>query len=231
MSSNQLTARHISINSNFHLSQIIRKGFEKPEYFTTLSEKIDTMQNFPIYIEDTPSMDIRDIVSKARILKRKYDIKILIVDYIQLVVDKTKVNQREQEISSITRNLKLIAKELNIPVIALSQLNRSVETRTDKHPKLSDLRESGAIEQDADIVTFLYRHEYYYPDSPLDDWLVEKGANAEFSFAKYREGSLETIGIHFDGNKVKYSDPQEYDEYANDIPKMNPNDDENFYDA
>ena len=231
MSTNQLTARHISINSNFHLSQIIRKGFEKPEYFTTLSEKIDTMQNFPIYIEDTPSMDIRDIVSKARILKRKYDIKILIVDYIQLVVDKTKVNQREQEISSITRNLKLIAKELNIPVIALSQLNRSVETRTDKHPKLSDLRESGAIEQDADIVTFLYRHEYYYPDSPLDDWLVEKGANAEFSFAKYREGSLETIGIHFDGNKVKYSDPQEYDEYANDIPKMNPNDDENFYDA
>ena len=80
-------------------------------------------------------------------------------------------------------------------------------------------------------MTFLYRHEYYYPDSPLDDWLVEKGANVEFSFAKYREGFLETIGIHFDGNKVKYSDPQEYDEYANDIPKMNPNDDENFYDA
>ena len=80
-------------------------------------------------------------------------------------------------------------------------------------------------------MTFLYRHEYYYPDSPLDDFLVEKGANAEFSFAKYREGSLETIGIHFNGNKVKYSDPQEYDEYPNDIPKMNPNDDENFYDA
>jgi len=231
MSTNQLTARHISINSNFHLSQIIRKGFEKPEYFTTLSEKIDTMQNFPIYIVDTPSMDIRDIVSKARILKRKYDIKILIVDYIQLVVDKTKANQREQEISSITRNLKLIAKELNIPVIALSQLNRAVETRPNKRPKLSDLRESGAIEQDADIVSFLYRHHYYYPDTPLDDWLVNEGANAEFSFAKYREGSLETIGLHFDGNKVKYSDPQEHDQYADDIPKMYPNDDDNFYDA
>jgi replicative DNA helicase len=115
-----------------------------------------------------------------------------------------------------------------MPVIALSQLNRSVETRTDKHPKLSDLRESGAIEQDADIVTFLYRHEYYYPDAPLDDWLVNKGANAEFSFAKYREGSLETIGLHFDGNKVKYSDPEEYDEYANDIPKIDTNDDNIF---
>jgi len=228
MSSNQLSARTIANNSNFHLSQLIRKGFEKPEYFNTLSSKIDTMKHFPIYIEDTPSMDIRDIVSKARIMKRKHDIKILIVDYIQLIVDKTKANNREQEISSITRNLKLIAKELNIPVIALSQLNRSVETRTDKHPKLSDLRESGAIEQDADIVTFLYRHEYYYPDSPLDDWLVNKGANAEFSFAKYREGSLKTIGLHFDGNKVKYSDPQEYDEYANDIPKMDPNDDNPF---
>ena len=74
-------------------------------------------------------------------------------------------------------------------------------------------------------MTFLYRHEYYYPDSPLDDFLVEKGANAEFSFAKYREGSLETIGIHFNGNKVKYSDPQEYDEYANDIPMSDTNDD------
>jgi replicative DNA helicase len=228
MSSNQLSARTIANNSNFHLSQLIRKGFEKPEYFNTLSSKIDKMKDFPIYIEDTPSMDIRDIVSKARIMKRKHDIKILIVDYIQLIVDKTKANNREQEISSITRNLKLIAKELNIPVIALSQLNRSVETRTDKHPKLSDLRESGAIEQDADIVTFLYRHEYYYPDSPLDDWLVNKGANAEFSFAKYREGSLKTIGLHFDGNKVKYSDPQEHDEYADDIPKMNPNDDNIF---
>jgi len=228
MSSNQLSARTIANNSNFHLSQLIRKGFEKPEYFNTLSSKIDTMKHFPIYIEDTPSMDIRDIVSKARIMKRKHDIKILIVDYIQLIVDKTKANNREQEISSITRNLKLIAKELNIPVIALSQLNRSVETRTDKHPKLSDLRESGAIEQDADIVTFLYRNEYYYPDAPLEDRLVEKGANAEFSFAKYREGSLETIGLHFDGNKVKYSDPQEHDEYENDIPKMDPNDDNPF---
>lgn len=213
MSSNQLSARTIAINSNYHLSQLIRKGFEKPEYFDRLISKIDKMKDFPLYIEDTPSMDIRDIVSRARLLKRKHDIKILIVDYIQLIVDKTKANNREQEIASITRNLKLIAKELNIPVIALSQLNRSVETRTDKRPKLSDLRESGAIEQDADIVTFLYRDHYYYPDKELDDWLLIKGANAEFSFAKYREGSLETIGLHFDGNKVKYSDPEDPDKY------------------
>jgi len=228
MSSNQLSARTIAINSNFHLSQLIRKGFEKDKYFNTLTSKIDSMKNFPLYIEDTPSMDIRDIVSKARIMKRKHDIKILIVDYIQLIVDKTKQNNREQEISSITRNLKLIAKELNIPVIALSQLNRSVETRTDKRPKLSDLRESGAIEQDADIVTFLYRHHYYYPDSPLDDWLLNKGANAEFSFAKYREGSLETIGLHFDGSRVKYEDPEEMQANDGVMPNIDINNDDPF---
>lgn len=226
MSSNQLSARTIAINSNFHLSQLIRKGFEHDKYFTTLSNTVDKMKEFPIYIEDTPSMDIRDIVSKARIMKRKHDIQILIVDYIQLIVDKTKANNREQEIASITRNLKLIAKELNIPVIALSQLNRSVEQRTDKRPKLSDLRESGAIEQDADIVTFLYRHHYYYPDTSLEPWLEQMNANAEFSFAKYREGSLETIGLHFDAAKVKYSDPDEnqFNKYDA-VPVMNPNDD------
>ena len=229
MSSNQLSARTIAINSNFHLSQLIRKGFEKDEYFVKLSSTVNQMKEFPIYLEDTPSMDIRDIVSKARIMKRKYDIQILIVDYIQLIVDKTKANNREQEIASITRNLKLIAKELNIPVIALSQLNRSVEQRTDKRPKLSDLRESGAIEQDADIVTFLYRHHYYYPDTPLEDWLENMNANAEFSFAKYREGSLETIGLHFDAAKVKYSDPDENRINASDpMPMMDPNDDEPF---
>ncbi|HET8886802.1 MAG TPA: replicative DNA helicase [Salinimicrobium sp.] len=232
MSTQQLAARTVAINSNFHLSQLIRDGFAQDKYFVTLQKKQNEMNKFPIYIDDNPSLDIRDIIAKARIWKRKHNIQILFVDYIQLVSDKSKGNNREQEIASISRSLKGLAKELSVPVIALSQLSRAVETRTDKHPKLSDLRESGAIEQDADIVTFLYRHHYYYPDAELDSQLVEQGANAEFSFAKYRSGSLETKGLHFDANKVKYSDPEENknNEWnANDLPKMDPTGNDNFF--
>ena len=230
MSINQLAARTVAIDSNFHLSQLIRDGFEKDKYFITLRMKKDEMSKYPLYIDDTPSQDIRDIISKARIWKRKHDIKILILDYIQLATDKSKGNNREQEISSISRSLKMLAKELNIPVIALSQLSRQVESRTDKHPKLSDLRESGAIEQDADIVTFLYREHYYNPGAALPEELVQIGANAEFAFAKYREGSLETKGLFFDANKVKYMDPEEYEEteYEDSLPKLDPNDDNPF---
>lgn len=224
MSIQQLAARTVSINSNFHLSQLMRDGFTKDKYFATLLSKKDEMSKYPIYIDDSPNLDIRDIVAKARIWKRKYDIQILVVDYIQLISDKTKGNNREQEIASISRNLKNIAKELNIPVIALSQLSRAVEQRVDKHPKLSDLRESGAIEQDADIVTFLYREHYYNPEAELPEELVSQGANAEFSFAKYRAGSLTTAGLYFDGNKVKYSDPEERQQQWNesDVPLGDP---------
>lgn len=221
MSTQQLAARTVAINSNFHLSQLIRDGFEKDEYFSTLMHRTNEMRKFPIHIDDRPSLDIRDIITKARIWKRKHNIKILFVDYIQLASDKSKGSHREQEISSISRNLKMLAKELNIPVIALSQLSRSVETRQDKHPKLSDLRESGAIEQDADIVGFLYREHYYNPDAELPMELTSIGANAEFNFAKYRSGSLETKGLYFDSNKVKYMDPEELNEKwsSNDLPK------------
>jgi replicative DNA helicase len=229
MSTTQLAARTVAINSNFHLSQLIRDGFEKDKYFATLRNRTDEMRKFPVFIDDTPSLDIRDIVSKARIWKRKHDIKILFVDYIQLASDRTKGNNREQEIASISRNLKMLAKELNIPVIALSQLSRNVETRTDKHPKLSDLRESGAIEQDADIVTFLYREHYYNPGIELPYELSSIGANAEFNFAKYRSGSLETKGLYFDANKVKYMDPEEYEaDIVHAIPNINPKDDNPF---
>lgn len=233
MSTQQLAARTVAINSNYHLSQLIRKGFEKIEYFRGLKETTNEMRKFPIYIDDTPAMDIRDIIAKARIWKRKYDVQIIIVDYIQLVTDKTKGNNREQEIASISRNLKMLAKELNIPVIALSQLSRNVETRTDKHPKLSDLRESGAIEQDADIVSFLYREHYYNPDADLPFELTSIGANAEFNFAKYREGSLETKGLYFDSNKVKYMDPDEKEEdhwmvEEKPLPKLDPEDNNPF---
>jgi len=120
-------------------------------------------------------------------------------------------------IENETRNLKMLAKELDIPVLALSQLSRSVEARTDKHPKLSDLRESGAIEQDADIVTFIYREHYYNPDAVLSPEMQSMGANAELNFAKYRSGSLETKALYFDKNKVKFMDPSEV-ETEDDVP-------------
>lgn len=224
MSTQQLAARTVAIDSNFHLTQLIRDGFEKDKYFLSLRERTTEMKKYPVYIDDSANLDIRDIVSKARHWKRKHDIQILFVDYIQLATDKTKGSNREQEIASISRGLKMLAKELGIPVIALSQLSRQVETRTDKRPKLSDLRESGAIEQDADIVTFLYRPEYYNEENPAH--LEEQNANAEFSFGKYRAGSLATLGLHFQGDKAKYSDPSEWKqdhEEWHDIPQGDPN--------
>lgn len=204
MSKNQLVTRLIAANSHFHLNQLFKHGFDKQEYFIKFLEVKDEMQKFPIYF-DEESTDIRHIYARARLWKRKYDIKLLVVDYIQLASDKTK-SHREQEISSISRNLKRLAKELHIPVIAISQLNREVENRSNKRPKLSDIRESGAIEQDADIITFIYRPEYY--KLPLDKEFEDMGANAEFNFAKYRNGSLDRIGLYFDANKTKFMDPE-----------------------
>lgn len=209
MSIEQLAARIVAINTNFHLTQILKKGFEKDEYFITLQSSLPMMKDFPIYVDDRPGLTITQVMSKARTWKRKYDIKILFIDYLQLMSGNadSKMN-REQEISTISRRLKHLAKELNIPVIALSQLSREVETRTDKRPRLSDLRESGSIEQDADIVMFLFRPEYY--GMPLSPELKDMNANSELIFAKYRQGSLETKGLYFIGDKAKFIDPTEY---------------------
>lgn len=234
MSIHQLTARTVAINSNFHLSQLIRDGFTKDKYFTTLRERTESMSKFLFMVDDRPALDIREIVTKARMWHRKHGIKILFIDYLQLIKDKTKSNNREQEISSISQQLKGLAKELDIPVIALAQLSRSVETRGgDKRPRLSDLRESGAIEQDADIVTFLYRPAYYGIE--VEQEFAEQGANAEWSFGKYRAGSLSTLGLYFDENKVKYMDPEDFhneDHFIESdnqsLPRIDPNNDNPF---
>lgn len=209
MSIVQLAARLVAINSNFHLSQLIKKGFEKDEYFLTLINVQNAMNSLQIHIDDSAGLSVHQLQMKARMWKRKYGIKALFVDYIQLMNGDSKLGgNREQEISTITRKLKQLAKELNIPVIALSQLSRAVETRGgDKRPRLSDLRESGAIEQDADAVIFIYRPEYYglEPDSDLSDL----GANTELAFAKYRTGSLETKGLWWQGDKTKFMDVED----------------------
>jgi len=215
MSAQQLATRTVAINSNFHLTQLLRDGFEKSSYFTTLVSKVHGMKKFKIHINDTASMDIKDIIAQARLWKRKHNIGILFVDYIQLATDKSKSNNREQEIASISRSLKKIAKELDIPVIALSQLSRKVEERGgEKRPKLADIRESGAIEQDADIVTFIYRPEYYGLEVTED--LLQMNANTELIFAKYRNGSLETKGLYFETNKAKFMDPEQHHQHQPD---------------
>lgn len=209
MSAVQLITRTVAIDTDFHLTQLTKKGFEKSDYFVTLNAHKHRMKDFPIYIDDTASPDIRTVQATLRMWKRKYDIKIAIIDYLQLLSDSTKSGNREQEIASISRKLKALAKELEIPIIALSQLSRAVESRgSSKRPMLSDLRESGAIEQDADMVTFIYRPEYY--NIEVDEELEAMGANTEIIFAKYRGGAPgTTIGLHWQGDKTRFEDPAE----------------------
>lgn len=212
MSAVQLIGRMVAIDTDFHLRQLTKTGFEKQEYFQTLSKHKHRMKKYPVFIDDVPSPDIRHVQATARMWKRKHNIKILIIDYLQLVGDATKAGNREQEIASISRKLKGLAKELDIPVVALSQLSRAVENRgSSKRPTLSDLRESGAIEQDADMVKFIYRPEYYHIEIDDRDPVFSDGANTEIIYAKYRGGAPGTsIGLYFQGDKTKFMDVAEW---------------------
>ncbi|PWL27108.1 MAG: replicative DNA helicase [Fluviicola sp. XM-24bin1] len=197
MSSVQLVKRLISSETRLPAEKL-RKGDLRDDEFQQLHSRITKLSTAPIYIDDTPGISVFDLRAKCRRLKMQYDIQIVIIDYLQLMTAGGSKGQgnREQEISTISRSIKEIAKELNVPVIALSQLSRSVEQRGgDKRPVLSDLRESGAIEQDADIVSFIYRPEYY---GFLQD--EEGNSNAgvgEIIVAKHRNGGLENIRLRF----------------------------------
>ena len=206
MSNTQVMLRLISAEAEIDSSKL-RKGELDRADWEALNSKLSSLENAPIYIDDTPGLTILELRSKARKLKAQHGIRLLIVDYLQLMSAGTgRIGMnREQEIAAISRSLKTVAKELNIPVIALSQLSRSVETRGgDKRPMLSDLRESGSIEQDADVVTFLYRPEYY---DFLED---EKGEStqglAEVIIAKNRSGSLETVVLRFIGKYTRFAE-------------------------
>lgn len=209
MSTQQLVTRMVACNSHFHLNQLFRTGFDKSKYFEQYLELKNTMKDYPAYFDDK-SMDLTEVVAKGRLWHRKYGIKLLIIDYLQLMHygGLKKGGNREQEISSISGALKRLAKELDIPVIALSQLSRAVETRgSSKRPMLSDLRESGSIEQDADVVGFIYRPGYY--NIEVDEDMEAMGANAEFILAKHRNGGLDRKGLFFDENKTKFMDPDD----------------------
>ncbi|MEM9052065.1 MAG: replicative DNA helicase [Bacteroidota bacterium] len=202
MSSIQLVNRLISGETGIR-GEKIRKGNLEDHEFTQLHTRIKKLSNAPIFIDDTPSLSVFELRAKARRLKSKHDIQLIIVDYLQLMTAGSDKGNREQEISTISRSIKTIAKELNIPIIALSQLSRAVETRGgDKKPMLSDLRESGAIEQDADIVSFIYRPEYY--DLDQDEEGNSLLGIGQVIIAKHRNGALDTVSLKFVKDFAKF---------------------------
>lgn len=168
----------------------LRSGFLNLEDWPKLTASASQLSDAPIYIDDTPGISILELRAKARRLKARHDIKLLILDYLQLMKGSGRSENRQQEISEISRSLKDLARELNIPVLAISQLSRAVESRADHRPQLSDLRESGAIEQDADLVVLLLREEYYHPNE-------ENRGIAEVIIAKQRNGPVGTIKLRF----------------------------------
>ena len=179
-------------------SNKVRTGKLEEDDWVKLAETIGPLSEAEIYIDDTPGISVMEIRAKCRKLKLEKNIGMVVIDYLQLFQGSSKrIGSREQEISEISRSLKILAKELNVPVIALSQLSRAVEQRPDHRPMLSDLRESGAIEQDADIVMFLYRDDYYNEDS-------EKKDIAEVIIAKHRAGSTGTVELLWLGSYTKF---------------------------
>jgi replicative DNA helicase len=219
MSSLQLVNRLIASETEISAEKL-RKGTLQEHEFHQLHSRINRLSEAPIFIDDTPALSIFELRAKCRRLKAQHGIELIIIDYLQLMSaggENTKSGgNREQEISTISRSLKGLAKELDVPIIALSQLNRSVETRGgDKRPQLSDLRESGAIEQDADLVTFIYRPEYYNI-TQYDNGESTLGIG-EIIVAKHRNGALDSVKLRFHGHLAKFDnlDSYEFDETGN----------------
>jgi replicative DNA helicase len=208
MSSIQLVNRLIAGEAELD-SEKIKKGQLADHEWAQLVHKTAKLSKAPLFVDDTPALSILELRAKCRKLKAQHDIQLIVIDYLQLMSGDSKGGNfggnREQEIASISRALKKIAKELSVPVIALSQLSRAVETRGgDKRPQLSDLRESGAIEQDADMVMFLYRPEYYGITED-EDHNSTQGVG-EVIIAKHRNGSLDTVKLRFIGRFTKFTD-------------------------
>lgn len=208
MANVQLVQRLISMEAEINSSKLRSGRLEEFEW-RKLHSAVEKLAQLPIYIDDTPGINIFELRAKCRRLKQNHQISMIIIDYLQLMAGSPtdKRGNREQEISSISRALKGLAKELHVPVIALSQLSRAVESRGgDKRPQLSDLRESGAIEQDADIVTFIYRPGYY---GLGDDKLNVPEDLTEIIISKHRNGGLGTVNLKFVSHFVKFEDPGE----------------------
>ena len=215
MSKEQLTQRMLCSEAEID-SQRVKTGNLQSKDWEKLANAMNALAQAPIYIDDTSGSTITDIRAKCRRLKmQEKNLGLIMIDYLQLMESAGR-EDRMQQISAISRGLKILAKELDIPVIALSQLSRAVESRTDKRPMLSDLRESGSIEQDADIVMFIYRDEYYRKSDEDDDETISKAASkgeSEIIIAKHRNGSIGNVKLLFQGNITKFKNPIKTDAF------------------
>lgn len=225
MSAEQLAMRLLAAEARIS-SHSLQRGNLNNEEFATLVQKSQDLARLPFHIDDTPALSISAVRTRARRMKRVHNLSLLVVDYLQLLRGSSSNSQqnRVQEISEITQGLKAIAKELQIPVIALSQLSRAVEQREDKRPQLADLRESGSIEQDADLVMFVYREEYYLgrqeprPDTNEHaEWQqrMEKiHGLAQVIIAKHRNGAIGTVDLHFHGEFTQFENRVQGEHHA-----------------
>jgi replicative DNA helicase len=205
MSKEQLSMRMLSSEARLDSTRL-RSGFISQEDWLRITEAASNLSNAPIFIDDSPVLTAMEIRAKARRLKLDKNVGLIIIDYIQLMQGRRSAERRELEISEISRALKALAKELNLPVVALSQLNRMLEQRSDKRPQLSDLRESGALEQDADVVTFIYRDEVYNKDENNPN----KG-KAEIIISKQRNGPIGMVPLVFLNTYTRFENPASQD--------------------
>ena len=186
MSRSEITMRMLSAEARVALNNI-RAGTLNDEEWARLARRMGEISDAPLFIDDSPNLSLMEIRAKARRLKQRHDLKLIVIDYLQLMTSGKRVENRQQEVSEFSRQLKLLAKELNVPIIAISQLNRSPEQRSDKKPLLSDLRESGSIEQDADVVILLHRDDLYDNQN--------RSGEADLIVAKHRNGPTRTITV------------------------------------
>ena len=187
MSKVEIVMRLLSAEARVPL-HVLRSGQLSDDDWTKLARRMGEISEAPLYVDDTPNMNLMEIRAKARRLKQRHDLKLVVVDYLQLMSSPKRTESRQQEVAELSRGLKLLAKEIDCPVVAVSQLNRGPEQRNDKRPQLSDLRESGSIEQDADVVILLHRDDYYDKESP-------RAGEADFIVAKHRNGPTDTVTV------------------------------------
>ncbi len=198
MGKTEITMRLLSAEARVPLHHM-RSGSMTDDDWARLARRMGEVAEAPLYIDDSPNLTMMEIRAKARRLKQRKELRLIVIDYLQLMTGNKKAESRQQEVSELSRNLKLLAKELEVPVIAMSQLNRGAEQRTDKKPMLSDLRESGSIEQDADVVVLLHREDAYEKESP-------RAGEADFIVAKHRNGPTQTITVAFQGHYSRFVD-------------------------
>ena len=210
MGDHQIAMRLLCAESKVD-SHLVRTGNLPKSQWKNLSIHVGTLAEAPIYLDDSPAITVLELRAKARRLKAEHDVKMIVVDYLQLMQGPKGVESRQQEISIITRSLKSLAKDLKIPIVALSQLSRAVENRSDRRPQLSDLRESGAIEQDADVVMFLYRQWIYSRED-------QDRGKAQIIISKQRNGPTGTVNVTFIDRFARFENMSVYESEEAEVP-------------